>query len=313
MKKLILAAAALIAAVICACTASAEENKLHTLSHESGYYRTTQFVRVTSAKGAEVYYTTDGTTPDASDTKYGTEPIIVTENTVIKTAAYVDGELAESNTANIKIRTVSPSASKDSGTYSEAISVKLTCSDKDAEIYYTTDGSTPTKDSKKYTKAITISEDTTLKFMAIGDNLARSPIITRKYTIKTDAYDEPHRQALFEAVNELRAQYGLSPLETLPELDEIAQQRAKEASSYFSHTRPNGTKWYTLLAEAGLKRSDRAENLCYYYATAKAALKSWLNDYSHRSNLLDPDMKYIGIGYYKVGGVPYWSQIFIGD
>ncbi len=313
MKKILSAAAALAAAIICTCAASAEDNGVHSLSHESGYYTTTQFVCVNAAKNAEVYYTTDGTTPDTTDAKYDTMPIIVTENTVIKTAAYVDGELVESDSVNVKIRTDAPSASRKSGTYSEAFKVKLSCTDETAEIYYTTDGTTPTKDSIKYTKAIQITEDTTLKSASFGENHARSKVITRKYTICSDVYDEPHRQALFEAVNELRAEYGLAPLSTITELDEIAQQRAAECSSYFSHTRPDGTRWYTLLSAAGLKRNDRAENIAYYYPTAKMALQSWLNDYAHRKNILDPDLKYIGIGYYKVGGVPYWTQVFIGD
>lgn len=313
MKKIISAAAAVAAAIVCACAASAEDSAVHSISHESGYYNTTQFVCVTAAKNAEVYYTTDGSTPDNTDTKYGTAPIIVTENTVIKTVAYVDGEAVESNSVKVRIRTDAPSASKKSGKYSEAFSVKLSCTDDTAEIYYTTDGSTPTKDSKKYTKAIKITGDTTLKFAAFGENRARSSVITREYTISADAYDEPHKQALLEAVNELRAEYGLAPLSTMAALDEIAQQRAVECSSYFSHTRPNGTKWHTLLSAAGLKRSDRAENIAYYYTSAKAALRSWMNDYAHSKNILDPDLKYIGIGYCKVGGVPYWTQVFIGE
>lgn len=313
MKKLLFAAAALAAAVVCACTASAEETRLHTISHESGYYSTAQLVRVTAGEGAEVYYTTDGTKPDETDSKYERQPIVVTENTVIKTAVFVDGKLMESDSANIWIRTVTPAASKKSGSYSEAFSVKLSCTDKNAAIYYTTDGSTPNTSSRKYTKPLKISADTTLKFTAVGDNLARSPIVTKKYTISDNAYDEPHRQALFEAVNELREEYGLAPLKTLPELDKIAQQRAEECSVYFSHTRPDGTKWHTLLAQAGLKRNDRAENLCYYYADAKTAIKSWMSDSAHRKNMLDPDLKYIAIGYYNAYGVPYWSQVFIGD
>lgn len=313
MKKILSAAAALAAALICACTAAAEENSVHALSHESGFYGTTQFVLITAADDADVYYTTDGSEPDTTDSKYGCEPIIVTENTVINTAAYIGGELVESDSVKLNIRTVSPSSSKKSGTYSDALSVRLSCTDDTAEIYYTTDGSTPTKNSEKYAKAIKITENTTLKFAAYGKNRSRSAVITRKYTICSDAYSEPHRQALFMAVNELRAEHGLSPLSTIPQLDEIAQQRAEECAAYFSHTRPNGTKWHTLLAAAGLKRNDRAENLAYYYSTAKAALNSWLSDYAHRKNLLDPDLKYIGIGYYKSGNTPYWSQVFIGD
>lgn len=127
------------------------------------------------------------------------------------------------------------------------------------------------------------------------------------------AYGEPQRQAMLDAVNETRAEYGLTALSEMPELSEIAQRRARECASSFSHTRPNGTKWHTLLSEAGLKRSVRAENIAYYYPTARQALDSWMNDYSHRINVLNPEAVYIGIGYYNDGYNPYWVQIFLGE
>lgn len=126
-------------------------------------------------------------------------------------------------------------------------------------------------------------------------------------------YDEPQRQAMLEAVNAVRAEYGLTPLSEMSEISEIAQQRARECASYFSHTRPNGTKWHTLLSEAGLKRSVRAENIAYYYPTAQQALDSWLGDYSHRANILNAEAAYIGIGYYCDGYNSYWVQIFLGE
>ena len=118
---------------------------------------------------------------------------------------------------------------------------------------------------------------------------------------------------MLEAVNAVRAEYGLTALSEMPELSEIAQQRARECASHFSHTRPNGTKWHTLLNEAGLKRSVRAENIAYYYPTAQQALNSWMNDYSHKVNILNAEAVYIGIGYYNDGYNSYWVQIFLGE
>lgn len=126
-------------------------------------------------------------------------------------------------------------------------------------------------------------------------------------------YDDPQRQAMLEAVNAVRAEYGLSALSEMSELSDIAQQRARECANYFSHTRPNGTRWHTLLEEAGLKRNVRAENIAYYYPTAQQALNSWLNDPSHRANILNAQAKYIGIGYYHDGYNAYWVQIFLGE
>lgn len=149
--------------------------------------------------------------------------------------------------------------------------------------------------------------------MAVKNGCLKSSVITRKYIINEDVYPEKERQELFDLVNKERAKYGLSPLEELPELSLIAQKRAKECSTYFSHWRADGTKWDCLLALADLKRNNRAENICYYYTTAQQALNSWLSDYAHRKNILDPDLKYIGIGYYNNGSCCYWSQLFIGE
>lgn len=63
--------------------------------------------------------------------------------------------------------------------------VSLSCSTKNAVIYYTTDGSTPTEHSKKYTEPITINSDTTLKAIAIKSGMKNSTISTANYKIKT--------------------------------------------------------------------------------------------------------------------------------
>lgn len=63
--------------------------------------------------------------------------------------------------------------------------VSLSCSIKNAVIYYTTDGSTPTERSNKYTEPITINSDTTLKAVAVKSGMNNSAISTVNYKIKT--------------------------------------------------------------------------------------------------------------------------------
>lgn len=126
-------------------------------------------------------------------------------------------------------------------------------------------------------------------------------------------YDEPQRQAMLETVNAVRAEYGLPPLYAMAELSDAAQTRARECAGYFSHTRPSGAKWHTILEEKGLKRNVRAENIAYYYPTASQALNSWMSDYSHRANILNGQAVYIGIGYYNDGYSSYWVQLFLGE
>lgn len=76
-----------------------------------------------------------------------------------------------------------PKFSVSSGTYSVAQTVELTCDTEGATIYYTTDGSEPTSGSTRYTSAITISQSTTLKAIAIDADGNQSTVATATYSI----------------------------------------------------------------------------------------------------------------------------------
>lgn len=76
-----------------------------------------------------------------------------------------------------------PTATPRGGTYSGALSVQLTTDDPTAVIYYTTDGSTPTPASTRYTGPITIAATTTLKFIAVDEAGNSSGVGTETYTI----------------------------------------------------------------------------------------------------------------------------------
>lgn len=313
IKKHTAALAAFVSlAAFMTVNASAAENSA-ALSHSSGYYDDSQLVTVVNFDDeTEIYYTTDGTKPDTHSELYDGTPIAVTDNTVVRIAAYSGDELLNTAKASIKIRTASPTASSEGGKYTDEVKVKLSCSDPTAVIYYTTDGSVPTVDSAKYKKAITLGETTTLKFAAYSPDKSRSKIVTEKYVIKHTDFDDPLCQALFELVNETRAEYGLSPLKAHAELSEAAAIRAKEYSYCQSHYRPDGSRWDTILSAYGLKTNIRAENLAYYYTTAKQAMRCWMNDPYHRGNILNPDTEYIGLACYNNGWCNYWCQLFIG-
>lgn len=77
-----------------------------------------------------------------------------------------------------------PTFSLAEGTYNEPISVELSCETEGADIYYTTNEGTPDATSTKYTGAITISETTTIKAIAIkGEDV--SAVASATYTIIT--------------------------------------------------------------------------------------------------------------------------------
>lgn len=75
------------------------------------------------------------------------------------------------------------SASPKGGTYSAAQTVTLTSSEA-GSIFYTTNGSTPTAASTKYTAPVSISSNTTLKFIAVDTAGNPSDVGSELYTIQ---------------------------------------------------------------------------------------------------------------------------------
>lgn len=76
-----------------------------------------------------------------------------------------------------------PTASVVSGNINQGTTVTLATETKDAIIYYTTDGSTPTTSSAIYTQAIAITTDTTIKAIAIKEGMTDSAVAIFSYTV----------------------------------------------------------------------------------------------------------------------------------
>ena len=110
-------------------------------------------------------------------------------------------------------------------------------------------------------------------------------------------------------VNRERAANGLSPLKYSDKLSEAALVRAEEIQSAFSHTRPNGTRCFTAMTEAGINYQSAGENIAYGQRNPEEVMNSWMNSSGHRANILG-SYEYIGIGVTYKNGTYYWSQFF---
>ncbi len=84
--------------------------------------------------------------------------------------------------SNVATPTFSPAG----GRYTDAQTVTISCTTTGAAIYYTLDGSTPTASSTPYTSALTISQATTVKAVAVKDN-EQSAVATATYKIGASA------------------------------------------------------------------------------------------------------------------------------
>lgn len=111
-------------------------------------------------------------------------------------------------------------------------------------------------------------------------------------------------------VNIERNKAGLSNLTTTSSLTAAANKRAQETKTSFSHTRPNGTKFSTVLQEYGVSYRAAGENIAYGQRSPQEVVTGWMNSPGHRANILNGSFNKIGIGVYQSGGVIYWSQLF---
>lgn len=149
--------------------------------------------------GAEIYYTTDGSTPTKKSARY-TGPITVTSDTRIRAIA-VTPQFSSSRVLDFTVKipnAETPTAKVIKGQYSgnvvsQGSEVALSCPTDGAVIYYTLDGSTPTAGSAIYTGPITIGRDTTIKAVACAPGMKESQAavfgykVGRFYTITASA------------------------------------------------------------------------------------------------------------------------------
>jgi hypothetical protein len=161
-----------------------------TFSPAGGTYASAQSVTLSdSTAGASIYYTTDGSTPTTSSTQY-TGAISVGSTTTIKAIAVAAGynnSAVGSAAYTIQSAATTPTFSPTGGTYATAQSVTISDTTPGATIYYTTNGSTPTTSSTKYTAAIAVAASETLNAIAVAAGFNNSAVGSATYTIQTAA------------------------------------------------------------------------------------------------------------------------------
>jgi uncharacterized protein YkwD len=99
--------------------------------------------------------------------------------------------------------------------------------------------------------------------------------------------------------NEQRAQRGLAPLTADARLAEVAEAHAADMleHGYFAHDDARGT-WDARIRRH-VTRDEVGEILSYgsgEYATAEGMVKAWMASAEHRSIILTPDLRRVGLG-----------------
>jgi len=160
------------------------------ISPAAGTYHAVQTVTLSSSTpGAHFYYTTDGSTPTTSSNWYSS-PITVSASETVQAITWSSNyntSPVSSATYVIQLPAPAPTFSPAAGTYNSTQTVSIHCSDNNAVIYYTTNGSTPTTGSAVYSGPVTVSSNETLSAIALAPGGIDSPVSQASYTITPPA------------------------------------------------------------------------------------------------------------------------------
>ena len=145
---------------------------------------------------------------------------------------------------------------------------------------------------------------------------APTPVPTTKAADTSATAGSAQFQAdILRYTNEIRAAHGIPLLKAAgSSLTQAAQTRANEIVSVWSHTRPDGSDFYTVLRQFNVSYSRAAENLAYNgsYYTAKNFVDAWMSSPAHKAAILNARLTTMGVGHVVSGGKAFAVQLFIG-
>lgn len=193
-------------------------------SEEGGNYYGQQSIELTTEGNGTIYYTLDGSYPDEGSPKY-TGPITLEEGETTIRAIHVNDKGVKSEEVSktyniIKVTPATPKLMTQSGDYSIPKLIKLE-EPQAGKIYYTTDGTDPTLDSKEYDPPIPMPlGKSEFKFAIINDSGESSEIVTSEYNLNISGIDKEYAAGLVQlallalghdvTTHEFKAKYGYS-------------------------------------------------------------------------------------------------------
>ncbi len=125
---------------------------------------------------------------------------------------------------------------------------------------------------------------------------------------------EQWKRDVLTLVNQERAKNGLAALSWGSTCEGAANTRAREIMTSYSHTRPDGSSWSTTcpIPTSGGKSGENL-NAGNAAVSPQTVVASWMASPDHRKNILDPDFKYLSVGFVfdpNSAHKTYWSQYF---
>ncbi|MBQ8567747.1 MAG: Ig-like domain-containing protein [Oscillospiraceae bacterium] len=113
--------------------------------------------------------------------------------------------------------------------------------------------------------------------------------------------EEQREKDIAEILRELnieRSKVGASQYILSEEVSAAAQIRSDEMeeANILSHTRPDGSKFSTVLKECNIQYSVAGENIASLTCSADEVIDAFMGSESHRALMLDPKYTHVGIG-----------------
>lgn len=119
--------------------------------------------------------------------------------------------------------------------------------------------------------------------------------------------------AIADAINAAREGEGLPALGMNARLSAIASCRGYELTQLWSHTRPDGRGYATVLSDYGYGAGTVTELLVYVTGgDAESIVGKWLESESHRGSILSGSYTTIGVGLYRANGYTYICCLLVG-
>lgn len=155
---------------------------------------------------------------------------------------------------------------------------------------------------------VSVTQTGRLKAKEIGEVKIIVSVADKKLVCKVtvESLTTNYTEKVVSLTNERRAQNGLNKLKQDERLMKAAQVRAKELAEKFSHERPNGDSYLTVLSEHSIKHYGAMENIFKAEDIPASVVAAGMEDPGKRAIILKYGYTHIGVGYYK----GYWVQFF---
>jgi uncharacterized protein YkwD len=142
-----------------------------------------------------------------------------------------------------------------------------------------------------------------------------APTLTPTPTQTVTAEQRAQIDKVVQLTNAERAKKGLAPLQPNPNLMQAAQDYAAVLAPgpCFEHTCPPVPSPVDRATNAGYANFVRlGENIAAGYDSPAAVVRGWMESPEHRSNILKPEFREIGVGMRTGAGeyLNYWVQEF---